>query len=341
MVGPSSLHVDVDASPVYELLLQVETFSQRHRLHTFEVGHRWGVTQQGRCSPRMLRAFERLGRWNALWDQFVGLQAVEHAPSVAAFLGMLASMDATEIHRHMVGYYSESLSADERVARLQPLGQDRMAEAVKELVLDVLSGWYQRIFARDEAAIAGLLDDEAQARRMLSVTDPTRLILVTTGVRYMGSPGVRRVLLIPSLIIRPWLGVVSYRSLHIYCYPVLEDPGAIETAVPPFLLRLYGALATPGCLQILKALGSERLTVPEIADRVAEKPELVRAHLARLRISRLVQITCDGAGDTVYERRTELMRAVGQPLRSYLHLPALPLPADRESSTPAQSLTSD
>jgi hypothetical protein len=340
MVGLPSLRVDVDASPVYELLLQVETFSQRHRLNTFEVGHRWGATQHGRCSPRMLRAFERLGRREALWDQFVGLQAVEQAPTVAAFLQLLAAMDATEIHRHLVGYYSESLSADERAARLQPRS-GRMTDTVKELVLEVLAGWYERIFARDEAGITEVLADEAQARRMLSITDPTRLILVTTGVRYVGCRGVTRVLLVPSLIIRPWLGVVSYRSLHIYCYPVLEDPGAMEAAVPPFLLRLYGALATPGCLQILKALGTEQLTVPEIADRVAEKPEFVRAHLARLRVSRLVQITCDGAGDTVYERRTELMRAVGQPLRSFLHLPAMPVPIDREPPLPAESVAAD
>lgn len=338
---PLALRVEVDASPVYEMLLQVCTFASGHALSTYEVGQRWRGTQQGRCSPRMLRAFERLESLPIMWDQLVGVQAEVRAPTVAAFLDLVEGMDPEELQRQVTGFYSNSLTKDERALSERARSRAAKMTNLTELVMLVLRGWHERIFARDEAAIAAVLDEDARARRMLSTTDPARLILLTTGVRYVPMPGITRVVLIPALVMRPWLGVVSQRCIQIYCYPVLEDPGGIESTVPPFLIRLYGALATPGCLRILQTLGDEQLTVPEIAERVGDKQHLVRANLARLRVGRLVQITCNGAGDTVYERRSELMRAVGQPLKSFLHLPAVPFPAGRESSEPQGPVASE
>ncbi|HVS07182.1 MAG TPA: winged helix-turn-helix domain-containing protein, partial [Candidatus Dormibacteraeota bacterium] len=196
------------------------------------------------------------------------------------------------------------------------------AEAVKDLVLDTLRGWYERIFLREEPIVSALLEDESAARCMLLTTDPERLILLATGVRYDTRPDVDTVLLVPTLIMRPWLAVVNYRRMRIYCYPVADDAGLPDT-VPPGLVRMHEALADPIRLRILKALGNDRLSVDELADRLDEDRNTVRAHLARLRFGRLIHINCGPI--CTYERRSDLMRAVGQPLKSYLQLPVTSL----------------
>ncbi|HYM50883.1 MAG TPA: winged helix-turn-helix domain-containing protein [Candidatus Limnocylindrales bacterium] len=344
MVALHPLRVDVDASPVYELLLQLAVFVGREELGTFDVGPRWRSTQAVRCAPRVRRALERLGGASASWGQLLGLQATTGSASVPAFLELIDQTDPEEIQLHMLGFYAGSIATrfrDAIPAAIQGNGKARTtileaSEAempgtqaalrrliatppatVKDLVLDVLSGWYERIFSKDEAAVTTLLQDEARARSTLRATDPERLILIATGVRYVGQPGIDTVLLVPTLIMRPWLGVENYRHMRIYCYPILDDP-ELPDAVPPALVRTYQALANPARLRILKALGDENLTVEQLASRLGDQPDAIRAHLARLRVGRLVEIIC--ADDATYARRTDLLRVVGQPLRSYLQL---------------------
>jgi DNA-binding transcriptional ArsR family regulator len=345
VVALTPLRVDVDSSPVYELLLQIGAFTGHEELNTYDVGHRWGVTQRGRCSAHVLRALDRLGGPYAFWDQLIGYQAVRRADGVASFFELLVRTDAKEVHLHMLGCYSAEMDSGARAAiRAAVEGSRRAiapaleslagglperrevmgpllatpAEEVKDLVLDALRGWYERIFLKGEPTVSTLLEDDAAAQRMLLTTDPERLILLATGVRYDTRPDVDAVVLVPTLIMRPWLAVVNYRRMRIYCYPVSDDPGTPDS-VPPGLIRMHEALADPIRLRILKALGNERLSATQLADRLAEDVNTVRAHLARLRVGRLIHLNC-GATLT-YERRSDLMRAVGQPLKSYLQLP--------------------
>ena len=315
MVAPSPLRVEVDSSPVYELLLQVLAFTGLNDLGSYDVGHRWGATQRARLTRGVERALTRLGGPRAGWDQLLGYQACARTRSVPDFLDRIERADPKEIREHMLGAHRH------RWPREPPRRPALRASTLKDLVLEALSGWYERVFLRDEASVSELLADDARARRSLIATDPERLILIATGVRYVPNHEVDSVLLVPTLIMRPWLAVVCYRRTRIYCYPVLDDPQPGEAAVPSILLRTYEALADPSRLRILKALGTERLSAGQLADRLAEPKEAVRAHLARLRLGRLVQLTC--GDDPTYERRTDLMRAVGQPLKSYLHLPSL------------------
>lgn len=340
------LRVAVDSSPVYELLLQLNAFTGRPDLSTFDVGQRWGATQRARCSATVLRALQRLGGAFASWDGLIGLQATVRATAVPAFVEALERTDAEEIFLHMLGGYATALDPAVRTAMRAAVEGNRRARAtvmasftgdepeqrdavfrllqmpvsaVKHLVLESITGWYERNFIKEEPSLSQLLADDAAARRALLNTDPERLILIATGVRYESRPDIDKAILVPTLIMRPWLAVVNYQRLRIFCYPVLDDPRTPET-VPSSLLRIHQTLADPASLRILKALGSERLSAAALADRLAEDPQRVRAHLARLRMGRLVQLYC--GEQLTFERRTDLLRAVGQPLKSYLQIPA-------------------
>jgi DNA-binding transcriptional ArsR family regulator len=345
-VKTNPVRVDVDASPIYELLLQINVFAGLENLETFDVGRDWGDSQRRRCSAQLLEALARLGGAFANLDQLMGIQASQPSPSVQAFLRRLEQLTPHEMALHLTGFYSElhpehveatimaalsgsrkarpaaarALAADmpERQESIEKLLATPAAD-LKELALEVISGWYERVFAGDEATARNLLAADARAKHTLIGTDPERLILIATGIKFGIKDRFKKVLLIPTLIMRPWVAVLNYKRLRIYAYPVVEDPTSIETARRG-LARTYQALSDEGRLRILKMLADDALTLEELCRRLEQPEQVVRANIAVLRAGRIVQINCDER--ITYQLRGDIMRVIGQPLQSYLKLSA-------------------
>jgi DNA-binding transcriptional ArsR family regulator len=340
------VRVDVDDSPIYELLLQMTVFTGFENLETFDVGREWAENQRRHCSPQLLQALDRLGGAFANLDQLMGIQASQPSPGVPAFLHRLEQLAPDEVVLHLTGFYSElhsehleatimaavSGSRKARPAAARALAGDMPereetiakllatpAGDLKELVLEVISGWYERIFAGDEPTARNLLAADARAKRTLIGTDPERLILIATGIKFGIKDRFRKVLLIPTLVMRPWVGVVNYKRLRIYAYPVVDDPTSVETARRG-LARTYRALGDEARLRILKLLADGALTLEELSRRVEQPEAVVRAHIAVLRAGRIVQINCDER--MTYQLRGDIIRVIGQPLQSYLKLAA-------------------
>jgi len=344
MVKTSPLRVDVDASPIYELLLQITVFTGFENLETYDVGGDWANRRRERCSARFLKALDRLGGAYANLDQLVGIQMSQPAPSVPAFLHRLEQLPPVDVKLHLVGLYSESYperveatvmaaASGSRKARLAaahaltlttPERRDVIAtllatpaDDLKELALGVISEWYQRIFAGEEATARTVLAADARAKRALLGTDPERLVLIATGINYRRRDRFDQCLLIPTLIMRPWVGVVHYKRVCIYAYPVPDDPTTAETARRG-VARVYQALGDEQRLRIIKLLTTDALTLDQLCERLEQPAAAVRAHIAVLRAGRIVQINCDEA--VTYQLRGDIVRAILQPLQSYLDL---------------------
>lgn len=340
----NSVRVDVDASPIYELLLQMMVFTGFEKLETFDVGREWAEVQRQRCSPHLLQALDRLGGGFANLDQFMGIQASQPSPNIPAFLHRLEQLTPHEIVLHVIGFYSDLYSEQLEATIMAAVSGSRKArpaaaralatsmaerqetiakllatppDDLKELILELISGWYEQVFARDEPTVRKVLAADARAKRTLTGTDPERLILIATGIKYGIKHRFKKVLLIPSVVMRPWVGVVDYKRLRIYAYPVVDDQTSIET-VRRGLARTYRALGDEARLGILKLLSDRALTLEELCLRLEQPEPVVRAHIAVLRAGRIVQINCDER--MTYQLRGDIMRVIGQPLQSYLKL---------------------
>ena len=319
-------------------------FSGFENLETFDIGREWVDTRRQWCSAQLLDALERLGGPFSNLDQLMGIQASQPSPSVHAFLRRLEQMSTQELVLHLTGFYSElhpedaettimaAVSGSRRartaaagaLAGSMPERQESIARLLatpaadlRELALGAVSGWYERVFAKDEPAVRNLLAADARAKHTLIGTDPERLILIATGIKYGIRDRFKKVLLIPTLVMRPWVGVVNYKRLRIYAYPVVEDPTSVETARRG-LARTYRALGDEARLRILKLLADDALTLEELCRRLEQPEAVVRAHIAVLRAGRIVQINCDER--MTYQLRGDIMRVIGQPLQSYLRL---------------------
>lgn len=340
--------VEIDASPIYELLLQVTVFTGFENLDTYDVGREWASVQRRRCSAQLLDTLDRLGGEHANLDQLMGIQAAQPSPNVHAFLRRLEVMSDHELALHLTGFYSTihaeqvettilaaiagSQKARPAAARALAGGMPERQKSIakllatpsqelKQLALEVISGWYERVFARDEPAVRSLLAADARAKHTLIGTDPERLVLMVTGIKYGRKDRFNKLMLIPTLVMRPWVGVVNYKRTCLYAYPVVEDPTSLETARRG-LARTYRALGDEVRLRLLKHIADDALTLEELSSRLEQPEATVRAHIAVLRASRIVQINCEDR--ITYQLRDDITRAVAQPLQSYLKLSASP-----------------
>lgn len=340
----ADLRVEVDDSPAYEVLLGLFAFSRPAEFQTGDAeAPSLGITN-AMCSGRLRRVITRLGAGYCPWDQLLGFASQMPRPrSVTRFLDELERTDAAELLLHLLGFYAERFPEHVRAAvadaadgsrtarelviqtlcRTDTQRQTAMSQLlampagqVQALTVEAVRRWHEEVFAREEAMVAPLLAGDASAKRALLSTSPELLIRIATGIRYVPKPWIEGVLLIPTVVLRPWVIATNYRRLRIYCYAITEDAADRQELPLAPMVRTYQALANVTRLRLIKTLAASPLTIEQLCRRLEEPESALRPHLATLRAARLVGLTC---GDqTVYELRDDLLAAVGQPLKAYL-----------------------
>ncbi len=340
--------VEAQASSAAELLMSLYTFTSSEPCETYEVGCEW-FERVRQTAPADLIADVDLftDRFGKAWVHLLGLVLESAAPrDVPAFLAHLAESDPLELHLHMLGYYQPSThqyvtpdvvlraahgDAAARRAYLDALASyedddcgdaagkllDRDPAETKEMLLSILPRWNEAVVLAQGDPLPTLERDAAQKRRLARRLSPERLIdVATSGLQYTPEPGIRRVLLIPALITRPWVIISGYRDTKIFCYAAREETtieGAPSTAQ---LARLYKALSDERRLQILKLLAARSLTLQEIADSLGIGKSLAHHHLVALRAAGLTRTSLNE--DKRYDLRPDAVANVGALLAAYI-----------------------
>ena len=196
----------------------------------------------------------------------------------------------------------------------------REPDAVLAELSDLMSAWLPfyleieprvaRIIARDAAL-------RARDREDLGSTD---LIEKTTnGVRWLSEPGVRRVVLAPSYLVRPYNFTFTGGEWRMFVYPVGD--AALEPAdphAPPVgVLRLHRALGDESRLRILRLLRERDHYLTEIAEHLELSKPTIKHHLAQLRAAGLVTLTEEG-GLSYYSLRRDRLDDASSELKRYL-----------------------
>ena len=196
----------------------------------------------------------------------------------------------------------------------------REKETVIGELADTLAAWlpfYQeieprvaRIIARDAALRAG-------DRETLSSAD--LIERTTNGVRWLSEPGVRRVVLAPSYLVRPYNFTFTGSDWRMFVYPVSD--AALEPAdphAPPVgVLRLHRALGDDTRLRILRLLRERDHYITEIAEHLDLSKPTIKHHLAQLRAAGLVTLT-EEAGLSYYSLRRDRLDDASSELKHYL-----------------------
>jgi DNA-binding transcriptional ArsR family regulator len=187
-------------------------------------------------------------------------------------------------------------------------------------IVAVLQSWLDR-FEPIEERVAAILRRDYASRDAdrASLVDGDLIERTTNGLRWLGEPGTKRVILAPSYFSRPYNFLLAGADWRFFGYPVSDEAiGPNDPLAPPTaLLRLHRALGDETRLRILKLLGRRDLYLTEIAQELDLSKPTIKHHLALLRAAGLVTVT--EAGTVMYYTlRREPLDAASSDLKRFL-----------------------
>ncbi len=341
------LIVEIEASPAYEFLMTLCAYCDAERYATYDVGIEWFDDVRKKASPDLLATVEQFSfHSHEIWEHMLGL--VYDCPTprdVPTLIALIEATDPLELRLHMLGYYvRQHRRATSPEVILQAAQGDTDAQkrllktsfpddtswqrtlrwllslepaATKSLLLDIFHGWYEEVFREQEQQILPILARDVEAKLALKPTvSPEQLIEIATGWEYVPEPGIQRIVLIPSYIMRPWIADAERYDTRIFCYPVADESIASDDHAPPVrLVKLAKALADERRLRILKKLATGSYTLQEIAEDFGVAKTTMHHHLITLRSAGLVRMRMS---DKRWSLRQDMVDNLGELLTTYL-----------------------
>jgi DNA-binding transcriptional ArsR family regulator len=340
---PSVLAAEVEWGEAYEALLALAMFTGDESEESYDVGERWFARARRAASPSLKAAIKKLvGRTGPRWFLLLGLvHELGGRRDVASLLAHLRKAPARDVLLALLGGHlprlrleegrrlvaqalTGNLSAAAEVAARSMPAERRVVEqlsrlgpaSAKALTLEVLGRWDDEVFAAGRDEWSALLQADAHAMKQAT----TRLTIqdmidhATRGIRYEGEAGIDRVLLVPSLVSRPWIVISEWDSTKIFCYP--GNPGVAAAGERQReMIRIYRALGDETRLRILHEVARGDRRIADLAHTLALAKSTIHSHLAILRAAGLVRLNI-GA-----EKRFELQKGrpdLNQLLDEYL-----------------------
>jgi DNA-binding transcriptional ArsR family regulator len=345
--------VEIAVSAACELLLSLCLFdSPADSRDIYDVGLSWFAAVESSASRELLNDVQQSALPHHTWTGLIGMAWTTPAPAgIPAFLTRLESTDAVEMRLQMLDCSREATPQGELSAEIiraaaygDAAAQRRLAEVwfpedagcreslqralsmdpegSKRQLIDILARWYEEVFRTDELRVMPILRRDAETRRQqVRTLSAERLIeLATNGIRYVPTSGLNRVVLIPSVLFRPWVMISQHLDARIYCHPVADESLTVDRDAPPMhLIRLYEALADERRLRIVRRLARESMTLQEMSDFLGIAKSTMHHHLAVLRGAGLLQ--CE-SGSKRYELRRDALSDLSGLLSIYVDEPS-------------------
>jgi DNA-binding transcriptional ArsR family regulator len=193
-------------------------------------------------------------------------------------------------------------------------------EETARVLLTTLTEVHEQSFKTHEAEFRQYLEADFKSKRsMARRLSPERLVeIATNGIsiedRHVATP----VLLMPSMVSRPWVVLAEGVDGLIMAYPVSDrtltsDPDA----PPPWLVKLHKALGDERRLKILRRLAQGDAGLVELAKEADVAKSTLHHHMMMLRAAGLVKVHM--GGDKQYSLRDETLPEAATYLNHYIH----------------------
>lgn len=303
--GPRS---SVEAAPAYELVLSLAVAVESAPSEA-------AAALQRAAGPDLLRRVRSVSTSSWMWAHVLSAAVEAPAPrDVPAFRAYIERMPAVELQRRLVGYYvrwfrratptdvmDAAIRGDRGAVRTflrTSYPEDRRwqealrarleggATQAKRELLAVVAAWEESVFPgvveptlRDLAGVAA-----AMRRELRAGPGPTPAGL---GWDYVPEPGISRVVVIPSFVIRPHEHEFEHEQTKILCVPVEPRERALAESGAD-LLAFARALGDDTRVRMVLALAERDIPAQELADLTGAGLTTSLHHLAVLRQAGLV-----------------------------------------------------
>jgi DNA-binding transcriptional ArsR family regulator len=200
-------------------------------------------------------------------------------------------------------------------------------------LITILRAWYDAVFRAQEPSLVEPIACEASHRQAQLAHEPPLAVVraAASGFEYEPEEGIRRIVLVPSVLARPQVYLLDHDDTKWICIPVSDECLAADALKPPpRLLRLLRALGDERRLRLLRLLASGAHTLGQLSADAGMGKTLTHHHLTVLRGAGLVVVR--GGNPTVYTLRYDTVAQVGPALDAFLAPPPRKERSDGSSS---------
>ena len=337
------LPVTVTASPVYEFLLGLFLYQSRSSKEPLadDIDPSFFEHFDAHVSDEVREILERITDCGEVWLALLGVAHTAPPPAnIDGFLDHVAAFDPVELRKRVLSNaginawhgYDPALvdaaaagdaDAIERVmvGKAAPLTRVMQLGPVetRDDLVSLMRRIHHEVPFDEEAVMPALLRDVAANRRLIEGMAASEAVeTVTGGVTFAMQPGITGVVLIPSLVVRPWVMISEHDGLRFFAYPVAEEHLNADPAAPSHrLLDMAKAIGDERRLRILYLLNEGPLTLKDLADKLELAKSTTHHHLRTLRTAGLVRVVVDG-DEMLHEVRGNAVAELGSALQSYV-----------------------
>jgi DNA-binding transcriptional ArsR family regulator len=302
----------------YEALLALSMFTGDEPQESYEAGKAWFARARAAASRELVTALRKLvGTDGPRWFLLLGLvheaggghdvdRLLAHIRSgrpedvLAALVGgRLPALRTAEgqalVKAALAGDSKAAPALAERSHAGSPAAIRRViqsgAREVKRLTLEVVDRWNREVFSPmgdNAAALAADVNARAKSARRKS---PHQLVdFATGGITYEGEAGIDHVLLVPSIVTRPWITISEWDSTKVICY---RAGGAATAGGEPDrdMVLVYRALGDETRLRLLRELAAGDRRLAELVQALGLSKSTLHGHLAVLRTAGLIRLS--------------------------------------------------
>ena len=355
--APRQIPIRMEGSVAYEVLLALWTsYNPYDENRSGYLGEEWHQqVKEMTAAAGLEEDVVRLGGpWSSMWLAVAGLiETAPHPHEPERVFGWVRDMAPTRFRRWALGYMSHSGSA----SLIEQAANGDM-DALRELVCDDDTGeecekgeeivdffgtapeelnrelgetilrFYDEVFVKLETDFESAVSQAAAARRSVVNRDDPKTVIeeVTQGLDYDIPLGATRVVLVPSVVLKPLSVIDQHRDALIVYYGMADEFIDSDPEAPPsWLVNTYKALSDERRLRILRRLSEDDASLDELTEVLGLSKSTVHHHMSILRSAGLVRVHVPvgkGHPRTYGLRDTALGDASGF-LNSYLRAPEL------------------
>src|SRR5207253_5733210 len=316
--GPPPFSASLEWGTGYEALLALSMFTGDERQDSYDVGKAWFVKARAASSPQLVKALRALlGTDGPRWFLMLGMvHEAGGARDVARLLSHLRGSRPDEVLTALIGgrlpalrtregrtLVKSALAGDSKavlaVAERSHAGNpalirrliQRGATEVKTLTLEVIDRFDHDLFVPmvdNAAALEADVKNKAKVARPMSAHQ--LVDFATGGISYEGEAGIDRVLLVPSIVTRPWITISDWDSTKIICYRAGRPANAAGEPNRDTVL-VYRALGDETRLRLLRELAAGDRRLAELAQALGLSKSTLHGHLAVLRTAGLIRLS--------------------------------------------------
>ena len=284
------------------------------------LGEAWFLEYGASLSRATRDRVERIGSGNVWIGAMAALDDLASGSTVDDFIEHITTMDPVALRRHLViqkGEAGERLmalgnqAAEGDTSALETLlaepmyaDEKRWADSIRllfevspgttqDLLATTLRAVQDEAFAEREFEFRPILERDLEAKRaMAKRLSAARFVeLATNGISIESQGYQRPILLIPSVVGRPW-NIFTETDEHLMmAYPVADEyMGADPDAPPQWLVKTYKALGDERRLRILRRLARGPAALHELATELDVSKSTLHHHMMLLRTAGLVKV---------------------------------------------------